>query len=63
MPSKYGNDQGSLLSQNNPFLNNKTISNNNTNIFGNSKNDDKNVQNNQKQSLFGSFTKGSLFGN
>ena len=58
MPSKYGNDQGSLLSQNNPFLNNKTISNT-TNIFGNNKN----LQNNPTQSIFGSLPKGSLFGN
>ena len=58
MPSKYGNDQGSLLSQNNPFLSNKTVSNT-TNIFGNNKNE----QNNQSQFTFGSFSKGSLFGN
>ena len=58
MPSKYGNDQGSLLSQNNPFLSNKTVSST-TNIFGNNKNE----QNNQSQFTFGSFSKGSLFGN
>ena len=62
MPNKYGNDQGSLLSQNNPFLSNKTVSNT-TNIFGNNINDNKNIQNNQTQSIFGSFSKSSLFGN
>jgi len=62
MPSKYENDQGSLLSQNNPFLNNKTVSNT-QNIFGNNKNDVKNVQNNQTQNIFGPFSRGSLFGN
>ena len=62
MPSKYENDQGSLLSQNNPFLSNKTVSNT-QNIFGNNKNDIKNVQNNQTQNIFGPFSKGSLFGN
>ena len=62
MPNKYGNDQGSLLSQNNPFLSNKTVSNT-TNIFGNNINDNKNIQNNQTPNIFGSLSKGSLFGN
>ena len=62
MPNKYVNDQGSLLSQNNPFLSNKTVSNT-TNIFGNNINDNKNIQNNQTPNIFGSLSKGSLFGN